>query len=203
MNENSKKTEKLKQIRDEVLDMADCSLADIRRESGMKPVIGEGDHDADIVFVGEAPGQNEAIYGRPFCGRAGNLLDELLQSINMERKSIYITNILKDRPPENRDPQPEEIALYGPFLDRQLEIIEPKVIATLGRFAMSYILKHDGLDSKMGITQAHGQIYKLQSLTDNLSIVPLYHPAAAIYRQQLKDTLFEDFKVLQKFIGGE
>lgn len=197
---NSEKTEKMKQIRDEVVDLEGSSLAEIRRENGTKPVLGEGSHNADIMFVGEAPGKNEALQGRPFCGSAGNLLDELLNSVGIDRKEVYITNILKDRPPENRDPRPEEIAIYGPFLDRQIEIIEPKVVATLGRFAMSYIFRHYGLDSQIGITQAHGQIHNLQSLTDNLSIVPLYHPAAAIYKQQLKDTLFEDFKKLEKFV---
>lgn len=200
MTEYSEKTEKLKQIRDEVIDLEDCGLADFRRENRYKPVIGEGSHDADIMFIGEAPGKNEALQGRPFCGSAGRILDEMLDSVGIERNSVYITNILKDRPPENRDPQPEEIAIYGPFLDRQIQIIEPKVIATLGRFAMSYIFRHYELDQQAGITSAHGQIYNLGDSKKSISLAPLYHPAAAIYKQQLKDTLFEDFKGLKQFI---
>jgi uracil-DNA glycosylase family 4 len=109
-------------------------------------VIGEGSHFADIMFVGEAPGKNEAIQGRPFVGASGKFLNELLLGVGIKREDVYITNIVKDRPPENRDPTPEEIEMYGPFLDRQIDIIQPKVIATLGRFSMVYIMKKFGLD---------------------------------------------------------
>lgn len=192
----SKKTEKMKKIRDEIVELNEGALFQNRIETGILPVIGEGDHNASIMFVGEAPGKNEAKYGKPFCGRAGNLLDELLNSINLDRKTIYITNIVKDRPPNNRDPLPDEIALYGPYLNRQIEIIEPKVIATLGRFAMNYILNLYNIEQSGGISNSHGKIYN----AENISIVPLYHPAAAIYNQHLKETLLEDFKILKRFI---
>lgn len=195
INMKEKKSEKMKKIKDEVINLENSALAKNRKETKALPVIGEGNHNADIVFIGEAPGKNEAKYGRPFCGRAGDLLDELLESIKLEREKVYITNIVKDRPPQNRDPQPEEIATYGPFLDRQIEIIEPKVIATLGRYAMSYILNLYEIESNEGISKMHGTIHK----ADEISIVPLYHPAVAIYNQHLKETLLKDFKVLKQF----
>jgi DNA polymerase len=141
----SKRDEALRQIRDEVLALETSPLYAYRRENKYFPVIGEGSHEAKIMFVGEAPGKREAETGRPFCGSAGRILDELLASINLPRSEVYITNIVKDRPPDNRDPEPEEIALYAPFLDRQIEIIEPAVIATLGRFAMQYLLTRLGV----------------------------------------------------------
>ena len=127
-------SELLKKIRDEVWDGEHLPLYSERIRNGVYPVLGEGSHEAKIMFIGEAPGRNEALQGRPFCGAAGKVLDELLLSAGILRASVYITNIVKDRPPQNRDPLPEEISAYGPFLDRQIEIIKPAVIATLGRF---------------------------------------------------------------------
>ncbi len=198
MNEQKlNKTEKLREIKNQVFNLEDSALADIRRRTEMFPVIGEGNHNADIIFIGEAPGKEEARYGRPFCGRAGNFLDELLKSIKLGRDSIYITNILKDRPPQNRDPQPQEIALYSPFLDKQIEIIEPKVIATLGRFSMNYIFNLYSIEGDKSITKSHGKKYSVENSSNNsIDVIPLYHPAAAIYNQHLKETLLEDIKVL-------
>ena len=165
------------------------------------PVIGEGDHFSKIMFVGEAPGKNEAKTGRPFCGAAGKILDELLMSIGMKRESVYITNIVKDRPTDNRDPLPEEIEIYGPFLDRQIKIIEPKVIATLGRFSMDYIMRKFGLEFDiLPISQMHGKVFKAPTSYGEVTILPLYHPAASIYNQHLKSTLKEDFTVLKQYI---
>ena len=130
------KSEALKKIKEEIIALKESPLYSYRTENKYFPVIGEGSHDADIVFIGEAPGRNEAETGRPFCGRSGKLLDEFLVSIDLQREKVYITSIVKDRPPQNRDPLPAEIELYAPFLDRQIEIIKPKVIATLGRFSM-------------------------------------------------------------------
>ncbi len=173
-------------------------LADLRRALGYLPVIGEGSHDARLMFVGEAPGENEAKTGRPFVGRAGKLLDELLVSINIPRESVYITNIVKDRPPKNRDPKPEEIELYAPFLDIQIETMKPKVIATLGRFSMEYVMRRYGLDSEIGpISSIHGKVFESPK---GFKLVPLFHPAAAIYNQRLKPSLFEDFKILKTLI---
>jgi DNA polymerase len=153
------------------------------------------------MFIGEAPGRNEAQTGRPFCGVAGKLLDQLLDSIGMKRDNVYITNIVKDRPPENRDPLPEEIKIYAPFLNSQINIIQPEVITTLGRFSMEYIMKKYGLESQLKpISQMHGQVFKSNPLIgQTITIIPLYHPAAAIYNQKLKKTLFEDFKALEQF----
>ena len=191
------KDEALKNIHDEVLALKESPLYEYRTSNNYFPVIGEGNHDSQIMFVGEAPGKNEAKTGRPFAGAAGKILNELLESVNIPREDVYITNIVKDRPQENRDPTPEEIKLYGPFLDRQIEIIQPKVIATLGRYSMGYILSKFGLEAEnKGIGALHGKSFEATTSYGPISIVVLYHPAAAIYNQKLKDTLKEDFSVL-------
>ncbi len=195
------KTDKLKNIRDEVLGLKSSPLYEYRTTNKYFPVIGEGSHDASIMIIGEAPGQNEAKTARPFCGASGKILDELLATIGLPRESVYITNIVKDRPPENRDPSPAEIMVYSPFLDRQIDIIRPKVIATLGRFSMKYILeKYGSTESASPISSLHGTTIRALAPHGELVVVPLYHPAAAIYNQSLKDTLKEDFQVLKKFI---
>ena len=189
--------EELKKIKDEVIALKTSPLYAERMKNKYFPVIGEGNHFAEIMFIGEAPGENEAKTGKPFCGRAGKVLDLLLVSIGIERKDVYVTNIVKDRPPKNRDPLPEEIEIYAPFLDRQIEIIGPKVIATLGRFSMQYVMNRYGLEKDLdSISKLHGKVFA----TDNFKVVPLYHPAAAIYNQHLLDTLKEDFKVLKTLV---
>lgn len=196
-----RKTEQMRTLRDELLADTTLPLAADRREHGWYPVIGEGNHDADIMFVGEAPGKTEAETGRPFAGAAGRLLNELLASIDVPRESVYIANVLKDRPPNNRDPLPEEIAAYVPYLDRQIEIIQPNVIATLGRFAMGYILKRYGaVANAPPMTHAHGTQFAGETPAGQITIVPLYHPAAALYNGSLRETLFTDFHTLQQFI---
>lgn len=192
------KEEALSKIKEEVLYLVESPLYSDRVEHNYFPVIGEGNCAAQIMFVGEAPGENEAKTGRPFCGRAGKILDELLQSVGIERREVYITNIVKDRPPGNRDPLPEEISVYAPFLDREIEIIKPKVVATLGRFAMAYVMNRYGLKGKLApISVLHGQ--SLQAT--NFKLLPLYHPAAAIYNQKLLSTLKEDIKSLVNIEG--
>jgi len=196
------KTEALRHIRDEVVGLKNSPLYEFRLENGYHAVLGEGSHDARIMFVGEAPGRSEAEQGRPFCGRAGKLLDELLAGVGIPRGDVYITNILKDRPPENRDPLPEEIALYGPFLDRQIEIIGPKVLVTLGRYAMEYLMRKYGLEGELEpISSAHGTVHTVSGLFGNVTVVPMYHPAAAIYTQSLIPVLKKDFEVLKQFYG--
>lgn len=191
------KTEQLKEIREEVLHLTSSPLYAFRKEHGYFPVIGQGNHDASIMFIGEAPGKNEAEKGRPFCGAAGKILDELLTSIHIERDSVYITNIVKDRPPKNRDPLPEEIEIYAPFLERQIAIIQPVIIATLGRFSMMYLMDMYGLqDQAQPISLLHGKVFKLSSSEKPSYLVPLYHPAAAIYNRKLIDTLKKDFSTL-------
>lgn len=196
----STKKEKMREIRDEVLGLKELPLYAHRIAEGNLPVIGEGSHDARIMFIGEAPGKNEAKTGRPFCGSAGKILDELLREAGIKREDVYITNIVKDRPPKNRDPLPEEIEIYGPFLDRQIEIINPEVIATLGRFSMGYIMKKFNLESKLEpIGKAHGKSYEIEGELGTAHIIPLYHPAAAIYNRELLKTLKEDFLTLKKY----
>ncbi len=200
---NQIKTDQMKKIKDEVLALTKSPLYEYRQANKYYPVIGEGSHDAEIMFIGEAPGKNEALTGRPFCGRAGKILDELLASINLDREKVYVTNIVKDRPPENRDPLPEEIAVYAPFLNQQIAIIKPKVIATLGRFSMKYILDFFGVAERLEpIGRLHG--HKLETVFattgEKIVLIPLFHPAAAIYNQSLKDTLLADFKILKDFI---
>src|SRR3989344_6111596 len=182
----------LKQIKDEVLNLTSSPLYAERVKNKVSPVIGEGNHFAKFMFVGEAPGRNEAATGRPFCGRAGKILDELLASVEIPRQDVYVTNIVKDRPPFNRDPLPEEIDSYGPFLDRQIEIIEPEVIVSLGRFSMTYIMKKFDLDFLLEpISRIHGKIFDTKTTYGEIKIIPLYHPAVAIYNNKTKDTLLE------------
>ena len=194
------KTEELKKVKEDVVAVSG-ELAEMRRVGNYFPVIGEGSHDASIMFIGEAPGENEAKTGRPFVGRAGKFLDELLESVSIPREEVYITNIVKDRPPKNRDPFPEEINLYAPFLDKQITIIKPKIIATLGRFSMQYIMNRYGLEWELGpISSLHGKVFDTEVEGQKVKVVPLFHPAAAIYNQQLKPQLIEDFKVLKTLI---
>jgi uracil-DNA glycosylase len=191
------KSEELKKVRDDVVNLQGSPLVDYRMANHYFPVIGEGSHDAKIVFVGEAPGENEAKTGKPFCGRAGKVLDKLLESAGINREEVYITNIVKDRPPKNRDPLPEEISAYAPFLDRQIEILKPKVIATLGRFSMQYVMSRYGLEGELSsISAIHGRVFETEIAGERVKVVPLYHPAAAIYNQELLKVLENDFKVL-------
>ena len=194
------RTEALRAIRDEVLALTTSPLYDERVKNGVHPVIGEGSHHAALMFIGEAPGRNEAATGRPFAGAAGKILDELLVSVDIRRDDVYITNIVKDRPPFNRDPLPEEILAYGPFLDRQIDIIRPKVIATLGRYAMGYIIEKFGLSAQLQpISKLHGKVLHAQASYGPVVIVPLYHPAVAIYNRSSLPALREDFTVLKQF----
>lgn len=192
------RTEQLCKIKDEILALKNSPLCQERIKNKVFPVIGEGSHHAKIVFIGEAPGKNEALTGRPFVGAAGKFLNELLALVGIKREDVYITNIVKDRPPFNRDPLPEEIAIYGPFLDRQIGIIQPQSIATLGRFSMDYIMRKFGLyDYIDSISRLHGKIFDAKASYGNIKIMPLYHPAAAIYNNSLKETLKKDFLILK------
>lgn len=165
-------------------------------------VMGDGSVDADIVFIGEAPGKNEDLQGLPFVGAAGKFLNEMLGTVGLERKDIFITNIVKYRPPENRDPTPEEKQMFWPFLARQLEIIEPKVIVTLGRHSMEFFLP------MAKISQVHGQPKRLPvKLHDGRAtswvILPLYHPAAALYNGGMRQTLIDDFQGILKIVDKQ
>lgn len=190
----------LLQIKNEVVALEQSPLYAERIRNKMFPVIGEGNHNAKIMFVGEAPGRNEAMTGRPFAGAAGKVLDKLLESIQIQRTDVYVTNIVKDRPTNNRDPLPEEIKLYAPFLDRQIDLIQPKIIVTLGRFSMQYILeKFCVVNEPQSISKIHGQLFSAQASYGEIKILPLYHPAAALYNPGLLDSLQQDIQVLKKF----
>ena len=153
-------------------------------------VFGEGDENASVMFIGEAPGFHEDRLQRPFVGRAGKLLDKLLAEIKWQRESFYITNIVKRRPPKNRDPLPEEILAYKPYLKKQIQIIDPKIIAPLGRFAMNYFMP------LAKILQDHGKAFTMRGKI----IYPLYHPAAALRSTQILKELENDFKKLPKLV---
>jgi len=174
----------LDKIRADILEQNICS--DLAAEA-TNLVMGDGNVDAEIVFVGEAPGKNEDEQGLPFVGAAGKFLNEMLETANMQRQDVYITNIVKYRPPNNRDPFPEEKEAFWPFLLRQLEIIQPKIIATLGRHSMEYFLP------EAKISEIHGQPKRINLGNQTVVIVPLFHPAAALYNGSMRETLMDDF----------
>ena len=175
-----------------------CKKSPLYKE-GTFPVFGEGSLNADIMLVGEAPGYNESITGKPFCGAAGKILDELLEYAGLKREDIFITNIVKLRPPNNRNPTQEEIKSFAPFLDKQIEIINPKIICCLGNFSTGYIMKKFNLSNKLqGISKIHGQVFSVSTLFGIIKIIPLYHPAVVTYDANMKDVLKEDFKKLIK-----
>jgi len=200
METQNNRTELLKKIKDEIFAGEHLPLYKERLKNKVFPVIGEGSHYAKIIFIGEAPGKNEAQTGKPFCGASGKILDQLLESIGIPRGEVYVTNIVKDRPPMNRDPSPDEVQTYGPYLDRQLEIIQPRVIATLGRFSMVYIMNKFGLNSQLeSISRMHGRIFEAETAHGRVKVIPLYHPAVAVYNSNMKDELKKDFEVLKRF----
>jgi len=172
------KEELLKKLEEELLGDVGLPL----RNSNL--VFGEGNADADVCFIGEAPGFYEDKEGRPFVGRAGKLLDKMIDGVGWKRSEVYITNIIKRRPPENRDPLPDEIAAYTPYLSKQIEIINPKVIVPLGRFAMNYFLP------TAKISKDQGKLF----WWGNKLVIPVYHPAAALRSSGVLKKLEESFK---------
>jgi len=187
--------EQMEEIRREVLALTSSPLYQYRIENNYFPVIGEGSLQASIIFVGEAPGKTEALTSKPFCGRSGKLLDELLASVSLRREDVYITSVVKDRPQDNRDPTQGEIELYGPFLDRQFEIIKPKVIVLLGRISMKYVFTRGGVENQLlPISDIHGQVVNATFPWGDAVLLPLYHPAYALYNGSKKQILLEDFK---------
>ncbi len=163
-----------------------CDLAKSRTQA----VPGDGPSTAQIMFIGEAPGFYEDQQGRPFVGPSGQFLNELLGQIGMKREDVFITNVVKSRPPQNRDPQPNEIEACRVWLDRQIELIKPKVIITISRYAMARWFP----DKK--ISEIHGKARRFGDLV----VVPMYHPAAALHQHSLRQVLVEDFKKLPDYI---
>jgi len=182
---------KLVELYEEVSACTKCPLSETRN----KAVFGAGDADADLMFVGEAPGAEEDRQGLPFVGRAGQLLNELLEGIGMSRKSVFIANVLKSRPPSNRDPQPLEIESCRPYLFEQVRLIEPRVVCTLGNFATKLLS-----GSPAGITKVRGtpQVRELGGRT--VFLLPLFHPAAALRTPAVKETLRGDFERLPELL---
>ncbi len=185
------KQQQLDHVRADILEKNICP--DLSAQA-MNLVMGDGNLNADIVFIGEAPGKNEDEQGIPFVGAAGKFLNEMLAAANLERSDVYITNIVKYRPPNNRDPLPEEKKAFWPYLLKQLQIIKPKVVITLGRHSMEYFLPD------MKISQIHGEAKRIQFGDDKIVIIPLYHPAAALYNGGLRQTLIDDFVNVPKII---
>jgi uracil-DNA glycosylase family 4 len=188
----------------ELARIEECVLACQRCElwrTRTNPVVGEGSLSARLMFIGEAPGYSEDQQGRPFVGKAGKVLDELLASIGLHRSEVYIANVLKCRPPGNRDPLPAEIEACTPYLDAQLEFIQPEVIATLGNFSVAYIFEKFGLQAKKDkISKIHGKVFTVSSIAGVTTIVPLYHPAVATYNPGMKQTLLEDIQLLRELL---
>jgi uracil-DNA glycosylase family 4 len=179
----------IEEVSSEVLICRKCRLCETRK----KAVPGEGSKSARVVFVGEAPGEQEDLQGRPFVGAAGKLLTELLQSINLRREDVYITNTVKCRPPNNRPPRKDESAACRPYLDRQLFLIIPKVICPMGNSAI-----HAFLDSSESVSALHGIPFEVQSIT----YFPMYHPAAALYTFSLRKVMEEDFRKLRALLDA-
>jgi uracil-DNA glycosylase family 4 len=182
--------------------LAEATLAQIAREvsvcqrcmlhhSRKLAVPGEGPADADIIFIGEGPGFHENEQGRPFVGAAGKYLDELLGKINLQRKDVFICNVVKCRPPSNRDPLPDELAACSDYLERQLQTINPKVVVTLGRYSMARFLPN------AKISDVHGQSFRIKGRT----VVPMFHPAAALHQPSLKISVERDFLRLPELIA--
>lgn len=178
---NASKQQRLEQIKADII--ADNICPDLAQEA-TQLVFGDGDPDADVVFVGEAPGKNEDLQGLPFVGAAGKFLDEMLASAGLKREDVYITNIVKYRPPNNRDPLPSEKEAFLPYLRTQLDVIKPKLVATLGRHSMDSLLP-----GMLQISRDHGQPKRYKGQV----YLPLFHPAAALYNGGLRETLLEDF----------
>lgn len=178
------KQEQLEQIKADILDKNVCPhLA----ETATQLVLGDGNPDADIVFIGEAPGKQEDEQGLPFVGASGRFLNEMLATAGLERSDVYITNIVKYRPPNNRDPLPEEKREFWPYLMHQLEVIQPKVIITLGRHSGTVFIPD------LVISRDHGKPRKVTYHESEFLVIPLYHPAAALYNGGMRQTLMDDF----------
>jgi DNA polymerase len=165
--------------------LADDPTPELRR-TATQLVFGDGPADADLVFIGEAPGKNEDLQGKPFVGAAGRFLNEMLEMIGLTRADIYITNIVKFRPPANRDPLPEEKSAFLPYLESQLEVIQPKLVITLGRHSLNCFLPD------LSISKVHGQPKRFQGRV----FLPLFHPAAALYNGGMRQTLIDDFALI-------
>ncbi|KKR50157.1 MAG: Phage DNA polymerase-related protein [Candidatus Curtissbacteria bacterium GW2011_GWA1_40_16] len=167
------------------------------RTGATQLVFGEGNPDAQVYFLGEAPGYYEDREGRPFVGQAGKLLDQLIESIGFSRSEVYISNVVRFRPPANRDPEPDEIAAFSAYVDEEIEIINPRIIVTLGRFSMAKFLP----DTK--ISAVHGKVYKVGWNNKKQVVVPMYHPAAALRSTAILVAIKGDFQIIKKALNDD
>lgn len=184
------KRENLKEFYIKIKDCKSCGLWKTKNRF----VFGSGSAEAELLFIGEAPGKNEDLQGKPFVGRAGKILDQLLSSIGLSRDEVFIANVLKCRPPGNRDPRAEEVEACRDYLYRQIEIIDPKVICTLGKHSTQLIL-----NTKRGITGLRGNVYRI----DNRLVLPINHPAAVLYSPAKYDVLEKDFKKIKELLSPQ
>lgn len=165
------------------------------RSQATQLVFGEGNPDAKIYFLGEAPGFWEDQKGRPFVGQAGQLLDQLIESISFKRQDVYISNVVRYRPPGNRDPLPEELEAFDPYINQEIKIINPKIIVTLGRFSMGKFIPN------VKISQVHGKARKINFLGSDVTVIPMFHPAAALRSSEVLKSLQTDFKLIPKMLN--
>lgn len=199
--EVKRKSDDIKALRARLMAAEDSPLYGVRSGGRYFPVIGEGNPDASLLFMGESPGPVEAKEGRPFIGQSGTVLDEMLATIDLRRDDIFLTNLILDYPGEKREPTPDEITYYTPYMDALIDIIRPAVIIPLGRFAARAILqKFDLPESRKRISDIHGQLIRTHAPYGELHIVPLYHPAAVLYSASMKSTLQKDFQRLRMFV---
>jgi len=192
------KRELLDVIAAEVVVCRKCRLWKTRKNA----VPGEGDPNSQIMFIGEASGYWEDVKGKPFVGAAGNFLDTLLSEANLSRQNVFIGNIVKCRPPKNREPQPNEINTCTPYLERQIQTIQPKIIVTLGNYSTSYVFSKANIPFN-GITQAHGEFHKISILDMRVTVFPTFHPAASLYSARYKERLIQDFRTLKHELAQE
>jgi len=185
------KADELKKIRQQ-LEADYASLPMVTKMEDTVP--GEGNSNAEIMFIGEAAGRNEVMLRRPFVGLAGKLVDKQLDAIGIPRKDVYISNVVKCRPPDNRDPEPNEIAAFAPYLDKEIEVLDPKLIITLGRFSMAKFIP----DVK--ISMIHGRLHKVKFQGKTRFVLPFYHPAAAMRRGIVMNMFLDDFKKVPKIL---
>ena len=181
----------LDEIANEIQSCKKCELSETRTNT----VPGEGDPKARVMFIGEAPGRNEDEQGKPFIGAAGKVFDRMLASAGLTREEIFLTNILKCRPPGNRNPTPEEIKLCTPYLDRQIQAIRPEIVCTLGNFATAYIMEKFGLKPER-IGLVHGHMFGVDTLEHHFMVIPMYHPASVTYNPDMEPVLVADCKVV-------
>ena len=193
----SERTKRIEKLRSQIAGCHRCRLCKTRTHT----VPGEGAVDAAVLFIGEAPGRNEDLQGIPFCGRAGEVFDKLLSSVGLTREQIYLCNILKCRPPENREPLSDEVAACVGSLDIQIKIVNPDIIATMGRYATTYIFQKFGL-GEVKISQVHGQLRDIETPQGPKKIVALYHPAVATYDNSKFDILHTDFQIFKTLLNN-